>query len=105
MALGSTTCRRLTGGLLLGAALVLLVLGETLFKGRLQPVTWLAYWTLCLLLTAGSMLVAFAEVRAVSRRTRREQHELFESTIKEIELDARERRSRVGKNGKRTSGA
>jgi hypothetical protein len=101
MALEGTTRRRLTGGILLGAALVLLVLGETLFKGRLQPLTLLAYWTLCLLLTASSILVAFADVRALSRRTRHEQHQLFENTIREIESDAREGRSRAGQNGKR----
>jgi membrane protein implicated in regulation of membrane protease activity len=92
--------RRLTGGLLLGAAVLMLILGETALKGRLSPVSWLGYWAVCMLFTATSMVLAFADVRALSRRTRREQHELFEQTVKDIEADARQRRPKPGNNGK-----
>jgi hypothetical protein len=80
----STSIRRTIGGLALFAALALLVAGETALKGRLQNLAFIFYWLTCMALTAIAIGAAFLDVRALQRRTRREQEDLLEATFKEI---------------------
>ncbi len=84
--------RRWIGGAALAGAVAMLVVGETVLKGSLGDFMLLAYWLICLGLTGVAVLMAFLDVRVLHHRTRREQHDLFEATLKEIVSDA-ERKS------------
>jgi hypothetical protein len=88
MALDVTARRRWFGGVMLLAALAMLVCGETVLRERLGPVTSLIFWLVCFVLTSLAIIVAFLDVRAVQRRIRQEQRELFESTLKKIQTEA-----------------
>jgi len=91
MALDATARRRWFGAVVLLAALAMLICGQTVLKGKLGAVAFIAYWLLCFGLTGLAILVAFLDARALQRRTRQEQRNLFEATLKEIESEARTR--------------
>jgi len=84
-----TVRRRWLGGLLLAGALAMLVAGQTVLSGRLGVIGLAIYWLICLILACACMVIAFADVRALYSRTRREQRDLFEQTLKDIETSAR----------------
>ena len=85
--------RRITGGFALLGALGLLIAGETLLKAQLKGVTYILYWLACLVLTTIAIIAAFMDVRALQRRTRREQEVMIEEAFKEIaEKDRKQRR-------------
>jgi hypothetical protein len=101
MALDATARRRWFGAVVLLAALAMLICGLTVLKGKLGPLAFIAYWLLCFGLTGLAMLVAFLDARALQRRTRQEQRELFEATLKEIEAEAKTRPNRPGNRQRR----
>jgi len=88
MAFDATTRRRWFGALALLAALGMLIAGETLLKGRLGNLAFICYWLVCLAFTGLAILIAFLDVRSLRHQSRREQRELFETTLKEIETEA-----------------
>jgi len=88
MALDASARRRWLGGLVLLAALLLLIGGETVLKDRLGLLALLLYWLACFSLTGLAVVVAFLDFRAVQRRIRQEQRDLFETTLKKIETEA-----------------
>jgi|SRR6516165_3772959 hypothetical protein len=92
MGLDVTTRRRWVGAIVLTAALLMLIAGQTVLQGRLKAFGFLVYWTLCFALTCLAIVIAFLDVRALGRRTRQEQHDLIESTLKKIQTDARDKR-------------
>jgi peptidoglycan/LPS O-acetylase OafA/YrhL len=92
MGFDATTRRRWLGILVLIAALAMLIAGETVLQGRLQNVPFVLYWLLCLILTAAAIIIAFLDARALRRQTREEARDLLQSTLKEIETDAKARR-------------
>ena len=94
MALDATGRRRWIGAAVLLTALAMLAGGETALKGRLGEIAFLAYWLACLALTGLAIFIAFLDVRALQRRTRQEHRDLLDSTLKEIETDARRRKSK-----------
>jgi|SRR6516162_4708017 hypothetical protein len=94
MAFDATTRRRWGGILVLIAALGMLIAGETVLQGRLQNVAFVLYWLLCLILTTAAIIIAFLDARALRRQTREEARDLLQSTLKEIETDAKARRGR-----------
>ena len=100
MGLDATARRRLFGGLLLGAALAMLICGQTVLQNRLRQVPFLLYWAICFVLTGLAAIVALRDLRELQRRTREQQKELFESTLKEIEREARDRKQSIGHNEK-----
>jgi len=69
----------------------MLILGMTVFKDRLRPQTFLYYWLICMLVTALTLVIALLDFRAVRLRSRREQAELLDRTLEEIEREKRER--------------
>ncbi len=89
MAVNSTTRRRWFGALALLGALGMLLSGETVFRGRLSKLEFVAYWLVCIGFTGLAMVAAFLDLRALQRRIRQEQRELIERTLKEIETEAR----------------
>jgi hypothetical protein len=89
MALESTVRRRWVVAVLLGGAVLMVLAGETLLKNRLSPAAFFGYWLVCLVLTCQAMLLALRELRAVQHRSREEQRQLIESTLKEIQAEAK----------------
>jgi 4-hydroxybenzoate polyprenyltransferase len=94
MALDATLRRRWFGAVVLMAALGMLICGETVLKGKLRDLTFIAYWMICFALTGMAIVVAFVDARALRRHTRKEQRDLFETTLKEIQAEARTRPGR-----------
>ena len=94
MNLDATARRRWLGAIALLIALGMLICGETVLKGKLVDITFLVYWLGCLGCTGLAVIVALLDARALGRRTRREQRELFESTWKEIETESQSRSRR-----------
>jgi hypothetical protein len=92
MGLDATARRRWFGAIVLTAALLMLIAGETVLQGRLKELGFLLYWALCFGFTCLAIIVAFLDVRALGRRTRQEQRDLLESTLKKIQRDARDKR-------------
>ena len=76
--------------MLIGASLMLIA-GETILKNSLTNVGFLLYWLACLVCTGGAIVVAYLDVRAVQTRGRREARDLLETTLTQIERDARNR--------------
>jgi hypothetical protein len=89
--------RRWLGILVLIAALGMLIAGESVLQGRLQNVNFVLYWLLCFVLTATAIIIAFLDARALRRQTREEARDLLQSTLKEIETDAKTRRGPQGR--------
>jgi membrane protein implicated in regulation of membrane protease activity len=81
--------RRWLGALALGTAALMVGLGQTVLAKRLSPGLFVGYWLLCMVLTCVAILVAFADVRALQQRSRQEQRELLEATLKNIESAAK----------------
>ena len=94
MGLDATARRRWLGGVALVAALAMLISGETILKGRLKEIGFLVYWLVCFVFTGVAIVIAFLDARAVQSRTRREQRDLFETTLRQIENEARGKRPR-----------
>lgn len=69
-------------------ALTMLILGETLLRGSLRPITYVLYWLVCFVLTGIALLLGAIDAHAVRKRTAQEQRELFEGTLREIQEDA-----------------
>ena len=76
----------------------MLVTGATVFSARLTGMGFLLYWGACLALTVVAILIAFIDMRAVQYQLRQEKHELIQSTIENIQKDARTKAKAV--NGK-----
>ena len=91
MDLDATARRRWFGALVLLAALGMLVAGVTVLEARLAGLGFVCYWLACLLLTGLAIFVAFLDVRALGRRTREAQRDLFQATLKQIETEAKSR--------------
>ena len=79
---------------MLGLAAVMLILGETVLNARLTPGAFIVYWTTCFLLTMAAIVIAFMDIRAVQRKVGREQRDLLEGTLGDIEKEARARKRR-----------
>jgi len=77
--------RRWLGAVFLVAALGMLIAGQTVLLDRLGPVAFIFFWLGCFAFTVLALLVAILDFSAVRRRTRKEQVELFESTLQGIE--------------------
>jgi uncharacterized membrane protein YcjF (UPF0283 family) len=76
--------RRRLGVLFLLAALAMLVAGETLLKDRFSKAGFLVYWLACLGFTLMAMVVAWLDALAIRQRSRIEQREFLEETLREI---------------------
>ena len=104
MPLDSKTRRRWIGGIALAVAAGMLVAGETVFKGRLGPAGFLLFWMVCFLLTLAAMVIAFLDARSLQAETRREHRDLLESTIQEIETEAKAKKQKRDGNGQSSKG-
>jgi hypothetical protein len=77
------------------AAIVMLVLGETLLRQSLAKVPFVLYWMVCFVCTGLAILFAFLDVAGVQRQAREEQRELLEKTIQEIARQKRDKGDRA----------
>ena len=94
MVLSSSARRRILGSFFLLTALGMVVLGQTVLKGRLLGLNFVFYWMACVVLTGLAVLTALLDARALLRRSRREHYDLLTSTIEKIEKDAGARKRR-----------
>lgn len=69
---------RICGGVLLTICALMVVLGMTLLSERLRGLQFILYWTWCLLLTFGAIIVALGDMLLVRRTLHRTRRELFE---------------------------
>ena len=69
---------RICGGILLTACAVMVVLGMTVLDEQLRGVRFVVYWTWCLLLTFGAIIVALWDMLLVRRILKRTRRELFQ---------------------------
>ena len=92
----ATSRHRWFGVLVLAAALAMLIAGETVLSGRLKGFGFLVYWFICFGLTCMAILIAILDLRALGLRTRREQRDLLENTLNEIQSDAKNKSKRAG---------
>jgi hypothetical protein len=102
MALDATARRRWFGAIVLLAALAMLICGSTVLKEKLGYLAFIFYWMVCFALTMLAIIVAFLDARALQRRTREEQQDLFTTTLKQIETEARSRPNRRDRSSKRS---
>ncbi|HLH55674.1 MAG TPA: phage holin family protein [Verrucomicrobiae bacterium] len=100
MGLDSTVRRRIVGGLMLAAALIMLIAGQTFLKSRLQDFGFLIYWSVCLIFTGMAIVVAWVDARSMHQRGRREARDLLESTLDEIQRDAKQKPSPSARRNK-----
>ena len=94
MVLSATARRRVLGSLFLVTAVVMLVLGQTVLEGRLRGLNYVFYWMACVVMTGLAVLTALLDLRALQRRSRREQYDLLTSTLDKIDKDATKKPSR-----------
>lgn len=92
MALDQKRRRRLLGTVVLLAAVLMLVAGETVLKGRLSAGGFLIFWLIGIAFTLTAILIALRDVRALREETTHEQKELLKNTIEEIQSDAKHKR-------------
>ena len=69
----------------------MLICGQTVLKNRLGALEYLVYWLGCFLLTGLAFILAFLDVRSVQRRVRQEQRNLLETTLRNIETEAKKK--------------
>ena len=50
------------------------------------------YWMICFLLTVAAIVVAFMDLKALQRKVGKEQRDLMEDTLSDIEQEARGRK-------------
>ena len=71
---------------------MMLILGETALNGRLRGTAFILYWIVCFLLTMAAIIVALRDLKALQQKVGREQRDLLEDTLGDIEREARDRR-------------
>ncbi len=84
--------RRWFGAFFLIVAGGMVIWGETAFKSRLAGAVFLVYWLVCFLFVLLAMLTALLDIRAMRRRTRGEQRDLFQENLDEIKSDKQDKR-------------
>src|SRR4051812_41148374 len=76
--------RRWFGAICLIIATGMLILGQTIFKARLQQQAFIYYWLICTMMTGLTLMVALWDMRTVRRRLRKEQRDLVKDVLQEI---------------------
>ena len=91
--------RRLFGSVCLGAAGVMLLLGETHPGSGVNPVAFVVYWLACFVFAVCAMGAAVLDLRAVRREAREVQRHLLEVALREIETEKQRRQTESGRTG------
>jgi hypothetical protein len=82
------TPRRVVTTVLLLVVVGMIALGQTVLGGRLSPAASILYWSACLLLTLGTIVLSLIDLLRTLGETRRTQRELAAETMGQIEHDA-----------------
>jgi len=82
--------RRWLAGICLALACLMVLLGLTVFEGRLKSFQFIGYWGACFCLTALAAFSALMELVLLGRQLRQEQRTLIEETLR----DAKEKEKR-----------
>ena len=90
MTIFSGNRRRMVTGILLGAALLMLILGLTVLSGHLKRDAFLIYWLICFLLTGLAAIFALVDMMIIRRKSREEQRELIRTTLDQAARDAKD---------------
>ena len=93
---GSKTIRRAFGAVCLLVAVAMLLLGESKPASN-QDTGFVFYWGACFVFAALAMGAAILDLGAVRREARRQQHDLLETTLLDIEAE-KARRAEAKKN-------
>ena len=82
--------RRWLGLLFLALAFGTLIWGQTVLRTRLEqhPTLFVLYWGGCFLLTFAAIVTALLDVRATRKRAQREQEDLVQRTLHDIESES-----------------
>ena len=96
MGFDATARRRWFGGVALGSALAMLICGQTILHDRLKEFTFIFYWLICFGLVGLAAIVAVRDLRELQRRAHQQERDLLETTLKEIEREARNRKQPIG---------
>ena len=99
MKLNAKVRRRLFGAFCLGAAGVMLVVGETNPSSGTSPGAFIGYWLACFGFASFAIAVAVLDLRAVRREAREVQRNLLADALQEIEAEKRRRQATPGRNG------
>jgi drug/metabolite transporter (DMT)-like permease len=91
MGLDATARRRWFGALVLLAAVLMLVAGQTLLEGHLKGWAFVCYWLACLGCLGLAIIAALLDVLALRHRSRQEHRALLDATLRQIETEARSR--------------
>ncbi|HXP60515.1 MAG TPA: hypothetical protein VN829_08495 [Dongiaceae bacterium] len=89
MPLDAAVRRRWFGALFVVLALAMLITGQTVLSGRLNPLAFMLYWLVCVGLTGLAMVLAIRDLRALQRRNLEEQRRLFQATLEQAANEAR----------------
>jgi len=86
MAKSADIVRRSLGAVFIVAAIVMLILGQTVLADTLQQTKtlFIYYWLGCFAFTALAALVALLDFVVMRRHIRKQQLEFLESTLREI---------------------
>ena len=76
----------------------MLVLGLTVLKNRLRLQTFLYYWLVCMLVTGLTLIIALLDLRTVRLRLQREQLDLLNRALLEIEREKKEKAAKVSQD-------
>jgi len=91
--------RRLFGLLCLGAAGVMLVVGETNPASNANAAAFVGYWLACFVFASFAIGAAVLDLRAVRLEAREVQRGLLEAALHEIESEKRRRQAGSAENG------
>lgn len=83
--ISSSTVRHWVSGVLIVIAVGMVVLGQTVFVGRLKDYDYVFYWGACMLVTLLAAFAAIFDLAAIRRQSRREHHRLVEDTFKNVD--------------------
>ena len=83
----SINLRRVAAGIFLAAALLMLVLGQTVFAQKLKGLHYAVYWLTCFLFTGLAAITALIDVAMLRRQLRDEQRELIASTLADAQSE------------------
>lgn len=86
--------RRRVQLVLLIAALLMLVLGFTVFEKLLKGLGLMAYYLVCMALTLAAMLLAIRDMRDIRRQNREEKVGLAEQAFDDVSAEVKEARDK-----------
>ncbi len=77
--------RRWLGLFCLAVAGGMLIWGQTILAPHLKGWGFLIYWLICFFFTMAAIVIALLDVRAVRKKIRRQQQDLIEQTLDELD--------------------